>query len=94
MFKDIGNPALRISGWSCFGDGLPAGRVAVACMLARLTLLTSGNEPRLAELFARADLNRRNCGSGGKADASGDWISQADNPRLRGTLESSAKALR
>ena len=94
FFKEIGSPPLRISGWSCSGDGLPAQRVAVTCMLARLTLLTSGNEPRLAELFARAELNRRNCGSGGGADASGDWISQADNPHLRGALESRAKALR
>jgi hypothetical protein len=82
FFRDIDDPALRISGWSCQGDSLPAQRGAVACMLDRLTLLTSGNEPRLAELFARAELNRRGCGTAG----SGDWITQADNPRLRGAF--------
>ncbi|HZR87330.1 MAG TPA: hypothetical protein VFB02_11020 [Bradyrhizobium sp.] len=85
FFRTIDDPAMRISGWSCEGDGLPAQRSAVACMLDRLTLLTSGNEPKLAELFARAELNRRNCGGAGPA-ASGDWISQADNPHLRGPL--------
>jgi hypothetical protein len=85
FFRSIDDPALRISGWSCEGDGLPAQRSAVACMLDRLTLLTSGNQPNLAELFARAELNRRNCGGAGPA-ASGDWISQADDPHLRGPL--------
>jgi len=85
FFKTVDNPALRISGWSCQGSSLPAQRGAVACMLERLTLLTSGNEPKLAELFARAELNRRNCSGPGPA-ASGDWITRADNPRLRGPL--------
>jgi hypothetical protein len=86
FFKGVDDPALRISGWSCQGTSLPAQRSAVACMLDRLTLLASGNEPKLAELFARAELNRRNCGAGGEAAASGDWITQADDPRLRGAL--------
>ncbi len=86
FFKGVDDPALRISGWSCQGDSLPAQRRAVACMLDRLTLLTSGNEPKLAELFARAELNRRDCGGGAKPAASSDWITQADNPRLRGPL--------
>jgi hypothetical protein len=85
FFKGIDDPHLRISGWSCQGDNLPAQRSAVACMLDRLTLLSSGNEPKLAELFAGAELNRRNCVGGGSL-RSGDWITQADNPRLRGAL--------
>jgi hypothetical protein len=86
FFKAIDSAALRISGWSCQGDSLPAQRSAVACMLDRLTLLTSGNEPKLAELFAHAELNRHNCGIGGGSVLSGDWISQAADPRLRGAL--------
>jgi hypothetical protein len=86
FFKAIDDPAMRLSGWSCRGNSLPAQRNAVACMLDRLTLLTSGNEPTLAELFARAELNRRNCSPRGDAAASGDWITQADDPRLRGPL--------
>jgi hypothetical protein len=53
-------------------------------MLDRLTLLASGNEPRLAELFARADLKRSGCGPA-KA-VSVDWVTGAENPHLRGRL--------
>jgi hypothetical protein len=74
------------TGWSCRSDSLPAQRSIVACMLDRLTLLTAGNEPKLAEFFARAELNRRNCSTAGGSTASGDWITEADNPRLRGAL--------
>jgi hypothetical protein len=86
FFRGIEDPAMRISGWSCQGDSLPAQRSAVACVLDRLTLLSAGNEPKLAELFARAKLKQRNCGAAGKSVASGDWVTQADNPRLRGAL--------
>ena len=86
FFKGIADPAIRISGWTCQGDSLPAQRSAVACLLDRLTLLTAGNEPELAELFARAELERRNCGAGAAATAGGDWVTQAGNPRLRGPL--------
>ena len=58
FIKRIGDPTLQISGWTCQGDGLPAQRAAIGCMLNRLTLLTAGNEPKLAELFARAELKR------------------------------------
>ena len=79
--KRMDDPALQISGWSCQGDGLPARRAAIACMLSRLTLLTSGNEPRLAEDFARAELQRGDC-----AAASADWLTAAANPGLRGAF--------
>jgi hypothetical protein len=84
FFKRIGDPALQISGWSCQGSGLPARRVAIGCMLNRLALLASGNEPRLAELFARAELKRGNCATA--AGGSMDWVTGAENPRLRGPL--------
>jgi hypothetical protein len=86
FFRAFDDPALRISGWSCQGDGLPAQRNAVACMLDRLMLLSSGHEPKLAELFARAELNRRNCAGGAGPAGSADWITQAANPHLRGPL--------
>jgi hypothetical protein len=75
-------PALQISGFSCQGDTLPAQRAAVACTLNRLTLLTSGNEPKLAELFAHAELKRRPCTQAG----SSDWLLGAANAQLRGAL--------
>jgi hypothetical protein len=75
-------PGLQISGFSCQGDTMPARRAAIACTLNRLTLLASGNEPKLAELFAHAELKRRSCDSQGPAD----WLLGAANAQLRGTL--------
>ncbi|HEY3792048.1 MAG TPA: hypothetical protein VGM09_09470 [Bradyrhizobium sp.] len=82
FMKNLENPALRISGWTCQGESLPARRVAVGCMLNRLILLTAGNEPKLAELFARAELKRGGCGPA----ASASWVTDAENPKLRGAL--------
>ena len=84
FFKQFDDPALQISGWSCQGTTLPARRAAISCMLDRLTLLASGNEPRLAELFARTELKRSGCGIA--AAVSADWVTGAENPRLRGAL--------
>jgi hypothetical protein len=80
-------PNLRISGWSCQGDTLPARRAAISCMLDRLILLSAGNDPKLAELFARAELRRGSCAPASAAPVtSADWVTAAQNPRLRGSL--------
>jgi len=84
FFKSIGEPGLRISGFSCQGDGLPARRATVGCELNRLILLTSGNEPKLAELFAHAELRRGSCVTEASTAASADWMTTAQNPQLRG----------
>jgi hypothetical protein len=81
--KRLDEPGLRISGWSCQGNSLPARRAAVGCMLNRLILLTSGNEPKLAELFARAELKRGSCTPATTSAPSVDWVTDAENPRLR-----------
>jgi hypothetical protein len=85
--KNLEAANLRISGWSCQGETLPARRLAIACTLNRLTLLTAGTDPKLAELFARAELKRGSCASGSAATASSaDWVTGTQNPRLRGSL--------
>ncbi len=84
--KHIDEPRLRISGWSCQGDALPARRVAIGCILNRLILLTAGNDPKLAELFARAELKRGSCGATSPSVRAADWVTSAGNPLLRGTL--------
>jgi hypothetical protein len=81
--KRIGEPNLQISGWSCQGETIPARRAAIGCILNRLVLLTAGNDPKLAELFARAELKRGSCAA---SSPSADWVTSADNPRLRGPL--------
>jgi hypothetical protein len=86
FFKSIDDPRLKISGFSCQGDSLPARRAAVGCMLDRLMLLTAGNEPKLAELFAHAELRRGSCATQGASGAQADWVTSAENPHLRGPL--------
>jgi hypothetical protein len=87
FMKNFEAANLRISGWSCQGETLPARRAAIACTLNRLTLLTAGNDPKLAELFAHAELRRADCAYGNAAAAlSADWVTGAQNPRLRGSL--------
>jgi hypothetical protein len=70
-----------MSGWSCQADSLPARRATIDCMLSRLVLLTSGNDPKLTETSARAQLQRSACASG-----SADWMTEAANPSLRGAF--------
>ncbi len=86
FIKRIGEPNLQISGWSCQGDTSPARRAAVGCILNRLILLTAGNEPKLAELFARAELKRGSCAPSAASAIPTDWVMGAENPALRGML--------
>jgi hypothetical protein len=81
--RHVSDPNLHISGWSCQGDNLPARRAAISCMLNRLTLLSTGNDPKLAELFARAELRRGDCATAAAPVLSADWLTGASNPQLR-----------
>lgn len=83
FFKRIADPALQISGFSCRGDRPPARSAAIGCMLDRLTLLTSANDPKLAEFFAHAELKRDGCAA---ASLMADWMTSAESPQLRGAL--------
>jgi hypothetical protein len=84
--KRFYEPNLQISGWSCQGASLPARRAAIGCILNQLTLLTAVNEPKLPELFAKAELKRSDCSTSVKPMLSADWVTGVDNPRLRGAL--------
>jgi hypothetical protein len=87
FMKNLGAANLLISGWSCQGESLPARRSAIACTLDRLILLTAANAPKLAELFAHAELKRGGCAPGSAANAlSADWVTGVQNPRLRGSF--------
>ena len=86
FIKQLDEPNLRLSGWLCQGDTLPARRAAVGCMLSRLTLLTAGNDRKLAGLFAHAELKRGSCDASATSAASADWVNGAENPRLRGAF--------
>jgi len=51
--------------------------------LNRLILLSAGNDPKMAELFARAELKRDTCNA---PLAPNNWIAASDAPLLRGAL--------
>lgn len=59
--RDFNLPQLQISGISCNMDTI-VDRSAVSCMLDRLTLLSSGSDQKVAEIFARAEVRRKFCG--------------------------------
>ncbi len=84
--KRINAPPLDIEGFSCQGNSLPTRRAVISCMLNRLTLLTAGNEPKLAGLFAAAELKRGSCTGPNMANDAADWVSSTENPQLRGTF--------
>lgn len=87
FIKRLEQPDLRISGWSCQGETLPAQRAAIGCMLSRLVLLTAGNDPNLADLFARAELRRSACtAAAARPTVSADWVGGPQNPKLRGAI--------
>ena len=85
--KRLDEPNLQISGWSCQGG---ARRAAIGCILNRPILLTAGNEPILAELFARAEFKRGSCAASATSAASGDWVSGAEPPAAWHNLIGSA----
>lgn len=87
FMKNLEGANLRISGWSCQGETLPARRSAIRCILNRLGLLTAGNDPKLSDIFARAELKGGTCVAPGTSTVtSADWVTGAQNPRLRGAL--------
>jgi hypothetical protein len=52
-------PRLRIAGWYCKGTDEIVESSFVACVLDRLTVIAAGSDPRVAELFAKAELARQ-----------------------------------
>lgn len=55
------DPLLRLSGWFCQGGDFVR-ESTLACALDRLTLLSAGSDPKVAAVFAQAELNRSYCG--------------------------------
>jgi hypothetical protein len=86
FLKQIGDPPLQISGWSCQNPSTPVRRAAIGCLLNRLTLLASGNDPKMAEFFAHAELRRGTCAGSAPSAQSADWVTRTENPRLRGAF--------
>jgi hypothetical protein len=81
-------PRLRIAGWYCKGTDEIIDPAFIACALDRLTLIAAGSDPRVAELFAKAELARQFCHAKGTSRGANirrhDWLSTSRDPRLRG----------
>jgi hypothetical protein len=85
-------PPMQIAGWYCSASTEVVDRAHVACALDRLTLVSAGSDPKLAEFFARAELKRNFCGQRNPILAAtprrGDWIASPRPVKLRGRLKS------
>jgi hypothetical protein len=88
-FKD---PLVEIAGWYCKGGAEVVERATLACALERLSLLMAASEPKITELFARAELQRKVCNTkpARTQRASNtrrhDWIDARKTPKLRGRV--------
>ena len=85
--RDFMEPRLALTGWFCNGGPELVDRGMLACALDRLSLLAAGTDPKLAALFARAELKRSFCGQNSVFVAATpkrtDWIEAARDPKLR-----------
>lgn len=56
---DAGALPLAMSGWWCGGEGKPADRQQLVCLIDRIDLLNAGDDRALRAAFARTELNRQ-----------------------------------
>jgi hypothetical protein len=84
----VDQPRLQISGWFCNAGPELVARTPVACGIDRLTLLSAGNDPKLAEFFANAELKAPACNArqtrAGTGSRTADWPGGRQEVRLRG----------
>jgi hypothetical protein len=86
-FRD---PLLQIAGWYCKANAEVIDRGTLGCALERLSLDAAASEPKLQELFARAELKRKFCTlkpapRSVVAKRTG-WIDAPKGPKLRGRV--------
>lgn len=86
-FRHVAEPAgFLMQGLVC-GHARPADRVALACMIDRITLLGAGDDRELRSHFSRAELQRLSGCTPPRLEAAGRRVTWLDNegaaPRLR-----------
>ena len=88
--RSFEEPRLQIAGWYCKGDDEIVDGRLIACALDRLTVIAAGSDPKVAELFAQAELKRKLCGRKpsprGATLKRADWLAAARDPKLRGRV--------
>jgi hypothetical protein len=87
-------PSLGLVAWYC-NPGIEIVAVGqLACLLDRLSLVSSGRDEKLIDFFAKAELNRSFCDAkntllgNAPRPAMPDWIDSKAGPRLRGKFTS------
>jgi hypothetical protein len=73
-----GTVPLALSGWWCGGEGKPADRRQLVCLIDRIDLLNAGEDPALRGAFARSELNRQPGCAPPRLSASGRKVSWLD----------------
>jgi hypothetical protein len=92
FMRAFAEPRLAITGWHCRAAVEIIDRSVVACALERLSLVMAASEPKVTELFARAERQRKPCGQKPSVLARlsntfrPDWLAAPAMPKLRGYL--------
>ncbi|HEY5794721.1 MAG TPA: hypothetical protein VIU82_06875 [Bosea sp. (in: a-proteobacteria)] len=84
---DAGALPLAMNGWWCGGEGKPADRQQLICLIDRIDLLNAGDDRALRAAFARTELNRQPACVPPRLAATGRKVSWLD-------ADSAAPALR
>ena len=88
--RTFGAPLAQIAGTYCQPGPEIVERAVLTCALDRLTFMAGHAEPKLAEVFAHAEINRNFCGHNGPILAAtprrGNWLDRIPDPRLRGRI--------
>lgn len=84
---EAGALPLSLSGWWCGGNGKPADRQQLVCLIDRIDLLNASDDRALRSAFARTELNRQPACAPPRLSASGRKVSWLDadgtTPALR-----------
>jgi len=82
------DPRIQIAGWLCKADAEVVDRRMLACTIEGLSLVAAPSEPKVQELFARAEQKRKFCAPNRTARGATtlrrhDWIDAPRGPKLR-----------
>lgn len=81
---------LSFSGWWCGGEGRPADRAQLVCLLDRVDLLAAGDDHEMRAIFSRIELNRKAGCAPSRLQAAGRKASWLDPDAKPPVLKSGA----
>lgn len=90
---DAGAMPLSMSGWWCGGEGKPADRQQLVCLIDRIDLLNAGDDRALRTAFARTELNRQPGCAPPRLSATGRKVSWLDADGTAPALRTKSAAI-